>query len=1000
MFNLKLFGGAVVEGPDGPLSGRIAQRRQLALLAYLSLQGERPTSRDKLLSLFWPESDSERARHNLADGVYLIRKALGDESVLSFGDDVLLSRDAIRSDAARFDDAVDAGELKQAVELYAGPFLDGFHLPDSREFEDWLSRERERLARAHLGALEALAEQADTSDRPREAAEWWRKAAAVAPDNSRVALGLMRALAAAGDRAGAIRWAGVHRQILQEDLGIDPDPALVSVAQELRDGFDAERNAPEEFAEPGHSAEEDAPHDTGDGFAARRARASGRDDGEPRERDAEERAAPRKRIRVPSGVGVGLFGGIILTFLAAALYLGNGTGDTIVADTGEGLDPDAVVVVPFRTAGASPEVDYLGQGMMELLAAKLSVDGSLRVVGPGIVLAEWRNTATDAEGEPSRTAAVGIARNLGAANLIMGSVVGTRGALSFQGTMIDTRTGETTAEGTVHGTEDARPELVDRLAAELLVRRAGEEEHRLAHLTSASPAALTAWLHARAAHRRGSYEEALSHYARALDLDSTFALAGRGINQIAGWVGGTRPLANRANRVLRANLDRLSERDRAGFVGRLTPRDPDEIPSVIERVEALEETLRRWPDHPLLWHRRGDLLMHLGQSLELPSWEARTRESFERAMELDPDYAEPVHHLAVVLGEAGDTAALRALAEEQLARTPSGPTADHLRWRAHHNLGEASPFRPPPLEAMDTDATLRWIGIEAQDYGFALDDGARAVRLRVGRPGIRDEHLERRQGAFAYALNQGRPSQALSVLESIREVQSDPHFHLRIGVLTALYADGDEGAAERAAAELARAPTDGALGELNLCILAQWRLAQQAGREGAADAVELPPEIPATNTTSLAAYRVVCSAVARAQQAALVTGRAGGPATRNLDSILALGRYWALVDDGHFEFAHVALARLHEAAGSPHAALRALRRRVRYHGWQPYLATTLREEARLAVSLGDTTGAIGAYEHYLAFRTDPEPALRADVERVRAELAELRSEATSRDQRR
>jgi hypothetical protein len=54
--------------------------------------GERPTSRDKLLALLWPDQDAERARHNLADAVYLIRKALGEESVLSLGDDLLISR--------------------------------------------------------------------------------------------------------------------------------------------------------------------------------------------------------------------------------------------------------------------------------------------------------------------------------------------------------------------------------------------------------------------------------------------------------------------------------------------------------------------------------------------------------------------------------------------------------------------------------------------------------------------------------------------------------------------------------------------------------------------------------------------------------------------------------------------------------------------------------------------------------------------------------------------
>jgi DNA-binding SARP family transcriptional activator len=70
MFSFKLLGGALVEGPRGPLGGRVSQRRRLALLAVLALAGGRPLSRDKLLALFWPESDTERARHSLASLLY------------------------------------------------------------------------------------------------------------------------------------------------------------------------------------------------------------------------------------------------------------------------------------------------------------------------------------------------------------------------------------------------------------------------------------------------------------------------------------------------------------------------------------------------------------------------------------------------------------------------------------------------------------------------------------------------------------------------------------------------------------------------------------------------------------------------------------------------------------------------------------------------------------------------------------------------------------------
>ena len=61
-----------------------------------------------------------------------------------------------------------------------------------------------------------------------------------------------------------------------------------------------------------------------------------------------------------------------------------------------------------------------------------------------------------------------------------------------------------------------------------------------------------------------------------------------------------------------------------------------------------------------------------------------------------------------------------------------------------------------------------------------------------------------------------------------------------------------------------------------------------------------------------------------------------------------------------------------------------------------YMSTFLREEGRLSALTGDTVGAIRAYQHYLALRPNPEPALRPEVERVRAELTALLSEPAGR----
>ena len=62
----------------------------------------------------------------------------------------------------------------------------------------------------------------------------------------------------------------------------------------------------------------------------------------------------------------------------------------------------------------------------------------------------------------------------------------------------------------------------------------------------------------------------------------------------------------------------------------------------------------------------------------------------------------------------------------------------------------------------------------------------------------------------------------------------------------------------------------------------------------------------------------------------------------------------------------------------------------------PYYATCLREEGRLAALAGDPEGAIRAYRHYLALRSEAEPSLQPEVRRVREELDALSRESTDR----
>jgi DNA-binding SARP family transcriptional activator len=234
MFRLKTLGGVALERDGVPLEGRVSQRRRLALLAYLAAQGDRPVNRETLVALLWPERDEEHGRHSLSQILYALRSDLAPEAVLSGIDELRLNPSLIGSDIGEFTAAIAQRDWSSATTLYRGPFLEGFLLDDAPELERWAAAERTRIADDYGRALEALAAQQAQAGHLAVAADWWRKRAALDPLDARVACRLMQALVAAGDRSGAIRHAAVHAALLEAELAAGPDPAVATLAAQLR----------------------------------------------------------------------------------------------------------------------------------------------------------------------------------------------------------------------------------------------------------------------------------------------------------------------------------------------------------------------------------------------------------------------------------------------------------------------------------------------------------------------------------------------------------------------------------------------------------------------------------------------------------------------------------------------------------------------------------------------------------------------------------------------
>jgi len=230
MFVLELLGRLSLRGDTGPVPIPAQQKRPLGLLAILGLGGRQGRSRDRIEAYLWPESPSALARHSLDQTVYAIRHALGDDVILSTGRELRLNPDLVEVDVWTFDAAIRSRQWEAAVGRYKGALLDGVHLADSRELESWIDTERARLLEEYQAALEVLANSAAEAGDHAQSVAWYRRLATSDPLSPRATKKLMLALAAAGDRAGAVQHARLYQELVRQQLEMEPDSEIEALA--------------------------------------------------------------------------------------------------------------------------------------------------------------------------------------------------------------------------------------------------------------------------------------------------------------------------------------------------------------------------------------------------------------------------------------------------------------------------------------------------------------------------------------------------------------------------------------------------------------------------------------------------------------------------------------------------------------------------------------------------------------------------------------------------
>ncbi len=220
--DLKCFGPPTARLAGGDPPPDVLWRKHLALLIYLALSPQHTRTRDHLLGLLWPEKTQDKARHSLNEAVRRLRAGLGSERLVSEGETLRLSGDALEVDALR------------STELPEGDFLEGFGLGDAPAFEDWAAAQRSKFRAAGVESLLEQGEAALGENRFHRAREAGRRALALDSSSEIAASLLMRAAALAGDATAALAVYHQFRERLREDMGEDPGQELQALAERVR----------------------------------------------------------------------------------------------------------------------------------------------------------------------------------------------------------------------------------------------------------------------------------------------------------------------------------------------------------------------------------------------------------------------------------------------------------------------------------------------------------------------------------------------------------------------------------------------------------------------------------------------------------------------------------------------------------------------------------------------------------------------------------------------
>ena len=440
-------------------------------------------------------------------------------------------------------------------------------------------------------------------------------------------------------------------------------------------------------------------------------------------------APPARRKALPKGK-IGALAAVAGIVLIAAIYFGfidSGSDDAVAEDR------TPIAVVDFANETGEKELDGLSGMLITALeqSRRLSVLTRSRMLDEAELLGHAEVERID------ESLGREICRSASIQAMVIASVRRFGTLYSVDLKVLDTEKNEYIFTASEEGDgQESIPGMIDKLAR----ATRGELKEKVASIQTASRGVAemtTVSMEAYQHYFRGEelihaqeFEQAIEEYQKAVDMDSTFALAWYRLAYAIGW--SDEGLASEPLAMAVKLIDRIPEKEQYLVRAEVARIDS----GFAQGVVVLRKMQEHYPDDKEMIFQIGDWLFHSGETDSSMVY-------LKRVLEVDQTHMRAIGHLAMAANRVGDPGEMRSAAQRLIEQDPSA--------QAYAFLADAC-RRTGDLEAAES----------AVEKGRLLEPWQESIALAMLNNMYERENFDGVEELFLPYLEKGDPESGLT----------------------------------------------------------------------------------------------------------------------------------------------------------------------------------------------------------------------------------------------